>query len=119
MKMQCEIRHWIVAIIIAMTADLCMFAQGKPPVATIEAQNSTVEQVLRSIESQTSYRFAYKTALLKQLPKVNLKCKDTPVKNILDKIFANTAVSYRIVSPKSIIIEAKTEIGRASCRERV
>ncbi|MEY8245656.1 TonB-dependent receptor [Heminiphilus faecis] len=108
MKMQCEIRHWIVAIIIAMTADLCMFAQGKPPVATIEAQNSTVEQVLRSIESQTSYRFAYKTALLKQLPKVNLKCKDTPVKNILDKIFANTAVSYRIVSPKSIIIEAKT-----------
>lgn len=76
-------------------------------VASIDVKNVTVEHVLKEIERQTPCRFSYAGDILKNLPRVSLKSKKRPVTEILDRIFSGTGLTYKAVSPKSIVILAK------------
>lgn len=75
-------------------------------VASIDVKNVTVEHVLKEIERQTPCRFSYAGDILKNLPRVSLKSKKRPVTEILDRIFSGTGLTYKAVSPKSIVILA-------------
>lgn len=98
-------RHRLLACCLSLSC-LCGFAQQQ---ATVELKNASLEEVFASIEKQTSYRFAYRDALLDKQPNVTLSFKSADVPTILAAALAKTSLDYSIVSNNSIVINPKKQ----------
>lgn len=83
-------------------------AQTTPRVS-ITAKNTPVKQVLKEIERQTAYRFSYRDLSLDRCGDVTLDCKDVTAKEALDRIFANSRLTYEEVSPGAIVIIPRSD----------
>lgn len=70
-------------------------AYGQNKQVTLSASAMTVEQMLRSIEKQTSYLFVYNVSEIDAKRKVQVKAKKTPVSDVLRQIFRNTKVTWQ------------------------
>ena len=70
-------------------------AYGQNKQVTLSASAMTVEQMLRSIEKQTSYLFVYNASEIDAKRKVQVKAKKTPVSDVLRQIFRNTKVTWQ------------------------
>jgi TonB-linked SusC/RagA family outer membrane protein len=61
---------------------------------TINQSNARLESVLEEIENQTDYLFLYNGNQIDVNETVSVKVKNTPVSQVLDKIFDDTPVNY-------------------------
>lgn len=73
---------------------------------SLSVQNASLEKVFKEIRKQTGYSFFYKTALLRQAPKVNLSVRNASIKETLDLCFADLPVEYSIVA-QTVVISPK------------
>ena len=108
MKTRCEHKHLLLAIMIAIMSCLNLHAQTRQT-ATIDVKDAPIEQVLKELERQANCRFSFKGDLFDNFPKVTIKCKGQEVPKILDRLFKGTSMSYRVISPKSIVIVSGRE----------
>jgi len=63
---------------------------------SLSMRNVTIEDVMRSIEDKSEFRFFY-TEKLAVENKVSIDCEKKEISEVLDGIFKNTDISYRIV----------------------
>ena len=63
---------------------------------TLHMENSTVKQVLASIEDQSEFRLMYSSRFIDVDRKVSVRVKDQKIDAILKELFAGTNVSYTI-----------------------
>jgi len=63
---------------------------------SLSMRNVTIEDVMRSIEDKSEFRFFY-TEKLSVENKVSIDCEKKEISEVLDGIFKNTDISYRIV----------------------
>lgn len=63
---------------------------------TLNADQITVRHVIDHIESTTDYRFIYKTRHVNLERKVSLKERKSKIKTVLDHLFANTGIGYKL-----------------------
>lgn len=63
---------------------------------SLSMRNVTIEDVMRSIEDKSEFRFFYAEKLAVE-NKVSIDCEKKEISEILDGIFKNTDISYRIV----------------------
>lgn len=63
---------------------------------SLSMSNVTIEDVMRSIEDKSEYRFFY-TEKLSVENKVSIDCEKKSINEVLDGIFKNTDISYKIV----------------------
>lgn len=96
----------LAVIVAVLLGTLGALAQSAGTV-TINVSNYPVKKVLKLIEQQTDYRFSYKESSLDNYGDVTLACENMPAKEVLDKIFKDSALSYEVISPKSIVIVEK------------
>lgn len=68
---------------------------GQSKRVTLPASAMTVEQLLRSIEQQTSYLFVYNAGEIDSKRKVQIKARKTPVSDVLRRIFQATDVTWQ------------------------
>lgn len=111
----CYVLRSMALVAACVLGTLGMWAQS-PGLVTIKANNTPVKQVLRQIEQQTDYRFSYKDVTLAHFKDVTLNCSDATAAEVLDKVFANSPVTYEIVSPKSIVIVERKDAVASSTR---
>ena len=70
------------------------YAQTK--VLTLDMKNSTVKEVLRSIEKQSEFVFMYSEKLIDVNREVSVTVKNKKINEVLDELFAGTDVSYKV-----------------------
>lgn len=75
---------------------------------TITLKNVTVEHVLANIEDNSEFNFVYNREVIDLDRKVNVNFKDAKVNDILDDLFKNTNVSYRLID-RTIVLSAVSE----------
>lgn len=81
------------------------FAQEQQ--VTVELKNATLQQVFKSIEKQTTYRFSYRNSILDNKNNITISKHQVGVSVILDEALKGRDLTYTIVSDKSIVISDK------------
>src|SRR5207247_9437964 len=61
------------------------------------------------MEKKTNYRFLFNEQLLTHKPRVDVTAVETPVTEVLDHIFQNTGISYRILQNKLVVLKESSE----------
>ncbi len=74
---------------------------------SIDASGITLENVLKSIEQQTKYKFIYSKETINVNVLVTLKVKDEALTAVLDKLFAAHDITYAI-DKKQIVLNKKS-----------
>jgi len=73
---------------------------------SLKMNSATVAEILDAIEKQTEFRFYYNSKLVDTERETSIAVKDDNVFTTLDKLFAGTDVSYKVID-KDIILTAK------------
>ncbi len=71
---------------------------------SIQAENQDMRQVLIQLQRIANVRFTYSSAIIPSKQKVTVKAVNQPLSDILDQLFANTPVKYKLVG-KQIILQ--------------
>lgn len=69
--------------------------------------NSTIKDVLNQIEEKSEFYFIYDASLINVNQRVSITADDKPVSEILDKLFRDSDVIYRIID-RQIAISSKS-----------
>jgi len=112
-------RHWdaylfktllVMKMMMLFISLTCMqvAAKVKAQVITIAAEKAPITIVMKQIEKQSNYIFIYKDALIKQSTAVTLNVNAQPLTAVLERLFANQAISYEIVG-RNIILKPKAQ----------
>lgn len=84
------------------------FAQEK---ITLRLENATFRKAFKAIEKQTSFRFVYNEEVLPPDQKVSISVQAQPVDDVMQKLLANTSLTFKIIGSDLIVISSTlTEI---------
>ncbi|WP_158644136.1 SusC/RagA family TonB-linked outer membrane protein [Pseudobacter ginsenosidimutans] len=80
-----------------LTASLFAVAgNGLSQSISVNAKNSTVEEVIALVEEQAKLVFIYKKEILKDAPRINLAASNMPVEQFLEKAFKDQPFTWSI-----------------------
>lgn len=82
-------------------------ARASDTKVSIDANGLSLENVLKSIEQQTKYRFIYSKETIDVGAPVTLKVKNEALTTALDQLFAKQDISYKI-NKKQIVLNKKS-----------
>lgn len=82
---------------------------------SLDMENATVQEVLSTIEQESSFYFTYNTKQINAARKVSIKASNKMVSEILNDLFAKEGVKYTI-EDKHIVLY-KTLVGRTALLE--
>ncbi|MEO5594629.1 MAG: SusC/RagA family TonB-linked outer membrane protein, partial [Chitinophagaceae bacterium] len=74
---------------------------------TLKLQSVELKKVLSLIERKSDFRFLYNDETVKSGMKVDVDANNTPVTDLLDKLFANRLLSYKILENNLVVITGK------------
>lgn len=89
---------------IFLTLSLAAFSQD----ITIRATDRPAAEVFRSIMRQTDKNFVYSSELLKDM-RITVNANKKPLKKVLDDIFRNSDIEYKIKGKNVVLKKKKTE----------
>jgi TonB-linked SusC/RagA family outer membrane protein len=72
-------------------------------------ENTTVREVLSTIEDQSEFYFLYNSKMVDVEKKVNINFKDKKINEVLDFLFKGTNVTYTIVDRQIVLSVEKTK----------
>lgn len=84
---------------------------------TLDVNNKTVQDVLDEIENQSEYHFFYNNKQVNTERIVSLKSKKRNIFNVLDQLFSDTDISYKVLD-KSIILSRKELLSKAGTTQQ-
>ena len=100
----------IFCLLVSVTASFATNAHSQVAKVNIDVNNVQTKDVIQQIESQTDYLFVYSQAIdLSQ--KVSMKVSETPVAEVLSKIFEKTNVIYAMEG-NNILLLKKEEVAK-------
>ncbi|MCL3779260.1 SusC/RagA family TonB-linked outer membrane protein [Prolixibacteraceae bacterium JC049] len=70
---------------------------GQSGKVSIEAENTSVKQILKEIEQKTDYYFFYKVENIDRLGKKTVKFQDASIQQVLDELLNDGGFSYKVV----------------------
>ncbi|HTL08138.1 MAG TPA: TonB-dependent receptor [Chitinophagaceae bacterium] len=71
---------------------------------TLQLQSTELKKVLSIIERKSSFRFLYNDETVKTGTKVDVQASNTPVTEVLDKLFAGRPLTYKILENNLVVI---------------
>ena len=77
---------------------------------SMNLKNAKVKEIFKTIENQSNYRFFYNDELSDINRTINLKVKDSNIKDVLHQLFSNTDISYTILENDLIVVAPKRAI---------
>ncbi|HQV84987.1 MAG TPA: SusC/RagA family TonB-linked outer membrane protein, partial [Chitinophagaceae bacterium] len=84
---------------------------------TLKMNEAEIKKVLFAIEKKTNYRFLFNESAFKRKPKVTIDAVDASVTDLLDKILANTGVSYKILGSKLVVLKEGIASGEIASQD--
>ncbi len=85
---------------------------------SIQAENQDMRQVLVQLQRVANVRFTYSSAIIPSKQKVTVKAVNLPLSDILDQLFANTPVRYKLVG-KQIILQKSAAMPNPESEMRI
>ncbi len=88
--------------IFALSICCCFFSintlMSQSTTVSLDLINSSYEQIFNTIERETGYKFVYNTQEIDVNSLQSISVKDKNVRVVLDELFKNTDISYRITN---------------------
>ncbi|HEX3080742.1 MAG TPA: carboxypeptidase-like regulatory domain-containing protein, partial [Puia sp.] len=84
-----------------------VFAQGS---ITLSMRQVEIEKVLNKIEKEGEFRFLYNYDLNSLKKKVDVDFEESSISEVLNKIFANTDLTYKMLSNNLIVVMSSTQV---------
>lgn len=72
---------------------------------TLKMSEAEIKKVLFAIEKKSDYRFLFSETAIKGKPRVNVDVVEAPISEVLDRILANTGVSYKILGTNLVVLK--------------
>jgi len=94
----------IILIISLVQVNASSFGQR----VTFTKKGVTIDRLFNEVRKQTGYGIFITTSKFKNLPKINVNFKDTPLKQVLDVVTQGTGLTYSI-DDKTVVINAVSE----------
>lgn len=102
---------WKITVLMKLTVLLtlvfCLNASAKlhsQNTVSLKVKKMPLNKVLLEIEQKTDYRFLFNNESLPADRVIDLDIKDEQISKVLDKILANTSLSYKIIDEHVIVI---------------
>lgn len=95
------------ALLLMMMLNCGLSAYASNSKVSIDVDGIALENVLKSIERQTKYRFIYSKETVNVNVPVTLKVKDEALTSVLDKLFATHGISY-VIDKKQIVLNSRS-----------
>ena len=113
-----------IARIMKLTVALLMFAclqvsakgWGQERI-TLKMNDTEIKKVLFAIEKKTEYRFLFTEESVKGKPKVNVDVKEATLPEVLDRILANTGISYKLLGTNLVVLKELAAIAELSTKD--
>ncbi|MEO8255548.1 MAG: carboxypeptidase-like regulatory domain-containing protein, partial [Flavobacterium sp.] len=77
-------------------------------VVSLNANNTSVGEIIERIEYTTNYRFVYNVKSVDLDRKVNADFSNESIEKVLNKLFKNTATKYKVTGTHVVLIEVDT-----------
>ncbi|MGC4103458.1 TonB-dependent receptor [Ferruginibacter sp.] len=77
---------------------------------TIKLQSTELKSALKQIEKKSIYRFLYNNDVLSADQKITLDATNKPVTEVLDNLFNNTPLTYRVLANNLVVITPKNVV---------
>ena len=77
---------------------------------TYESKNASIKDLLTEIESNSTYKFLYRSDLIDVSREVELNMKDADVATVLSMIFASDDITYRIFDDNLVVITRANDL---------
>jgi TonB-linked SusC/RagA family outer membrane protein len=75
---------------------------------SLKLSNVEIAKVLTTIESQADYRFLYNNNLKSISQKINVDVTEADIKEVLDKVFVGTDLTYKMLDNNLIVVLSNT-----------
>lgn len=98
-----KIRLLLLSLISIFCFSYQVYAQQR---VTLNFSQEKLTKVLNDIQKQTSYSFVYNNSLINGNNVVSVNVTDATVESVLNKIFANTPITYK-VSGNQVVLYPK------------
>ena len=95
----------ILVLLILFLSGISLYAQN----VSLKARNQPAASVFRNIMEQTDMNFIYASDLLKDV-KVSVNVSNQPLKKVLDEIFKDSGISYKIKGKNVILSKNEKKI---------
>ncbi|WEK35461.1 MAG: SusC/RagA family TonB-linked outer membrane protein [Candidatus Pseudobacter hemicellulosilyticus] len=76
---------------------------------TLSKKNSTLPEIFKDIQRQTSYSFVYNTEMMQGVKKINIEVKNASLETVLGICFKETTLTYNLVD-QTVIVRKKEPI---------
>jgi TonB-linked SusC/RagA family outer membrane protein len=96
-------------LILIVSIHLSVFANGQDKI-TVVLRNTVWSKALTAVEKASSYRFVYSSDVAPINKKIDLVVRDADLPEVMDKLLASTALSYKVMPDKLVVLFAKNEI---------
>lgn len=80
---------------------------------TLNIKNGEVKTLINKVERQTHYTFVFRDSVLNPKAKVSIKCTRTPLRQVLEHVFAPMDIGYS-VNNNTIVLVRKTHPTRSA-----
>lgn len=90
--------------IIAFSTEAFATTYGQAKTISLRLENVQLKKVFKVIENEGYFRFVYKDDILPREQLVTISVKDATLDQVLDKVLANTSLTYRRLSDNLIVI---------------
>jgi len=98
------INKWTVLSLIVFCWLNIGFVQAQDKLITIEAENISLEELFKTIERQTDYKFSYRNSILDNNKDITLKMENVSAEKILESVLPAKGLKFSITSDYSIVI---------------
>ncbi|MCL3781055.1 SusC/RagA family TonB-linked outer membrane protein [Prolixibacteraceae bacterium JC049] len=116
LKMIKMMRLAIIILFVSMSQVFAVSGYSQQAKLSLHFKNVKVEQVLDEIESQTNYKFLYNKETVDVDRKVNVSISDRSVNDILDNLFRDSGISFKIFD-QQILLSSKVEKARSKMQQ--
>ncbi len=99
---------FVISLVFAVTLSANTFSQNGR--ITINMVDVTVKDVIKSIEAGSNYRFFYNDELTDISKVVSVNYKETQISDVLNALFQNTGITYKVLENNLIVIAPQTAI---------
>ena len=100
-------------LILAVTMQISATVYSQSTKFSMDFKGKTVREVFNIIEGQSRFRFFFNDDFRLIDEKVNLDVKDVSVEAILDELFLNSDISYKVLPNDLIVLTASNNQGLA------
>ncbi len=97
----------MIVLFAVMQTHAGVFAQGS---ITLNMRQVEIEKVLNKIEKEGEFRFLYNYDLNSLKKKVDVDFEESSINEVLNKIFANTDLTYKMLGNNLIVVMSSTQL---------